>query len=85
MTGVCGNPQAPEKYPQGDSIHPRISKENVKEARQAAQNPAQSGPDLRTLDPDLAHILDAWPTLPAHIKAAVLALVATTDAAPKVR
>lgn len=26
-------------------------------------------------DPDMARILDAWPTLPAHIKAAVLALV----------
>jgi hypothetical protein len=28
-------------------------------------------------DPDLARILDAWPTLPAHIKAAILALMAT--------
>jgi hypothetical protein len=28
-------------------------------------------------DPDLARVLDAWPNLPAHIKAAVLALVAT--------
>jgi hypothetical protein len=28
-------------------------------------------------DPDLSRILDAWPTLPAHIRAAVLALVAT--------
>jgi hypothetical protein len=27
-------------------------------------------------DPDLARVLDAWPTLPEHIKAAVLALVA---------
>jgi len=26
-------------------------------------------------DPDLARILDAWPDLPEHIKAAVLALV----------
>jgi hypothetical protein len=28
-------------------------------------------------DPDLAQIIDAWPTLPAHIRAAVLALVGT--------
>ena len=28
-------------------------------------------------DPDLARLVDAWPTLPPHIKAAVLALVAT--------
>jgi hypothetical protein len=27
-------------------------------------------------DPDLARVLDAWPTLPPHIRAAVLALVA---------
>jgi hypothetical protein len=28
-------------------------------------------------DPDLTRIIDAWPDLPAHIKAAVLALVGT--------
>jgi hypothetical protein len=28
-------------------------------------------------DPDLARLVDAWPTLPAHIRAAVLALVQT--------
>jgi hypothetical protein len=28
-------------------------------------------------DPDLARVLDAWPTLPDHIKAAVMALVTT--------
>lgn len=27
-------------------------------------------------DPDLARVADAWPDLPAHIRAAVLALVA---------
>jgi hypothetical protein len=26
-------------------------------------------------DPDLARVVDAWPALPAHIRAAVLALV----------
>jgi hypothetical protein len=34
---------------------------------------AQPGP----ADAELARILDAWPTLPAHIRAAVLALVDT--------
>jgi hypothetical protein len=38
--------------------------------------PAAPAPPPAT-DPDLAHVLDAWPTLPAHIKAAILALVAT--------
>jgi hypothetical protein len=28
-------------------------------------------------DPELARVAEAWPDLPAHIKAAVLALVAT--------
>jgi hypothetical protein len=28
-------------------------------------------------DPDLARVLDAWPTLPPHVRAAILALVAT--------
>jgi hypothetical protein len=30
-------------------------------------------------DPDLARVLDAWPTLPAPIKAAVLALIQTAE------
>jgi hypothetical protein len=30
-----------------------------------------------TADPDLARVVTAWPDLPAHIKAAVLALVGT--------
>jgi hypothetical protein len=28
-----------------------------------------------SLDPDLTHVVAAWPVLPPHIKAAVLALV----------
>jgi hypothetical protein len=28
-------------------------------------------------DPDLARVVDAWPHLPPHLKAAVLALIAT--------
>jgi hypothetical protein len=28
-------------------------------------------------DPDLARVIDAWPGLPAHIRAAVLALLST--------
>jgi hypothetical protein len=40
---------------------------------QPLTSPAPARPDV----PDLARILDAWPTLPGHIKAAILALVAT--------
>jgi hypothetical protein len=32
---------------------------------------------LRVTDPDLQRVMAAWPDLPAHIKAAVLALVGT--------
>ncbi len=32
---------------------------------------------LREIDPDLARVVTAWPDLPAHIRAAVLALVGT--------
>jgi hypothetical protein len=54
-------------------------------AGQFAHGFAQTGPNppltasapARPTDPGLARILDAWPTLPAHIKAAVLALVQT--------
>jgi hypothetical protein len=29
------------------------------------------------VDPDLVRIVEAWPTLPVHLRAAVLALVGT--------
>lgn len=32
------------------------------------------------VDPDLARVSAAWPTLPPHIRAAVLALVGTAEA-----
>ena len=38
-------------------------------------NPPPSGPATPVTDPDLARILDAWPTLPAPIRRAVLALI----------
>ena len=39
---------------------------------------AESGaPALQIADGDLARVVEAWPTLPAHIRAAVLALVET--------
>jgi hypothetical protein len=34
-------------------------------------------PNTVGTDPDLARVIDAWPTLPPHIRAAVLALIGT--------
>jgi hypothetical protein len=47
---------------------------------QPAAGGAKSGaasPDRSPADPDLARLVDAWPTLPPPIRAAVLALVET--------
>jgi hypothetical protein len=61
--------------PQGDSKQRAISEENATEPQKAAQNPAQFGPVTSTIDPDVSRVIDAWPTLPAPIRAAILALV----------
>jgi hypothetical protein len=39
-----------------------------------------AGPVNADIDPDLARIIDAWPTLPEHIRAAVRALIDTAAA-----
>jgi hypothetical protein len=36
---------------------------------------------LAQIDPKLAELVNAWPDLPAHIRAAVLALVGTAEGA----
>jgi hypothetical protein len=38
---------------------------------------ARQLPTEAEIDPDLARIIDAWPTLPAQLRAAVMALVGT--------
>ena len=40
---------------------------------------------LRETDPDLARVITAWPNLPPHIKAAVLALVGTAPPAKEAK
>ena len=37
------------------------------------------GSKIASIDPDLSKVIDAWPTLPEHLKAAVMALVATAS------
>jgi len=43
------------------------------------------GPRLHTAytkpaDPDLARLVESWPDLPAHIRAAIMALIQTANA-----
>ena len=38
--------------------------------------------DTRQTDPDLAAIVDAWPTLPEPIKAGIVAMVKASGMAP---
>jgi len=45
----------------------------------SAASVARQLPTEAEIDPDLARILDTWPDLPPHIKAAVLALIGTAD------
>jgi hypothetical protein len=40
-----------------------------------SQNGPTASPSTAPLDADLARVVDAWPTLPAAIRAGVLALV----------
>jgi hypothetical protein len=58
-------------FPQSESVQ--------QDATKAAPHLAHSLARETQIDPDLARVLDAWPTLPEHIKAAVLALL---NAAP---
>jgi hypothetical protein len=44
------------------------------EKKQTLDEPSQVCPN----DADLARIIEVWPTLPQHFKAAVMALVKTT-------
>jgi hypothetical protein len=38
---------------------------------------ARQLPTEAEIDPDLSRVIDAWPTLPAQLRAAVMALVGT--------
>jgi hypothetical protein len=55
----------------------RTPGEIPEETALSAESGAKSGALITESDPDLARVLDAWPKLPPHIKAAVLALIGT--------
>jgi hypothetical protein len=57
----------PPLQPQENTAHPHAD----------APHWPQGWPQTERLPPDLARVVAAWPGLPAHIKAAILALVAS--------
>ena len=52
-------------------------KENHQTAAGTGTRREPNGNQTAESDPDLARILTAWPTLPAHLRAAMLALIGT--------
>ena len=66
-----------ESNPRAESTKPR---DNSGIASKANQGGAESGAvdtEKAPIDPDLARLIDAWPTLPKVIKAGIVALVNT--------
>jgi len=64
-------------------IEPTAGPSNDKDLRQSITEKshplADAVPRHGNLPPDLARVTTAWPRLPVHIKAAVLALVKTAE------
>ena len=59
------NPVTPTSNPQ----------QNPQSPQGAAQNPAHLASGPQEIDPDLAEVTAAWPTLPAALRAGILAMV----------
>jgi hypothetical protein len=62
----------------GGIEHPPKSSENLRDFQPSgAESGALKADSVTLADPDLALIVDTWPTLPADVKAAILALINT--------
>jgi hypothetical protein len=73
------------KYPHGDS-NPGLLAENQKNPRRNSQSEqeltdafAKACAPACAVSPELERVIDAWPTLPAHIRRAIMALVCTDN------
>jgi hypothetical protein len=93
MKKPCDFSQGFIYYPQGDS-NPLPVSPNTMSAEQLTSTPtnalahslareSQKGPDSSPLegakiDPDLARLVDAWPTLPPTVKRMILAALEAT-------
>jgi hypothetical protein len=67
--------RSPEGVPQGGSNNTKIPRENRRGAPEGGANSGALAAD--PVDPDLARVVAAWPTLPSHVRAAVMALIQT--------
>ena len=75
---------APEK-PASSEVCTRVQNEDLNRdfSRQvSAKGDGAVSQDQQHLPPDLAGVVNAWPSLPAHIRAAILALVRTRGPRP---
>jgi hypothetical protein len=63
------------KSPDGSAQDASGKKTSGKRSKRRARALSFSSAEPAPLDPDLARVMDAWPDLPAPLKAAVLALV----------
>jgi hypothetical protein len=60
----------------------RTTSKNSAKSVDFGQGGAESGalvPEPAAIDPDLAAVVDAWPTLPAAIKAGILAMIGAAE------
>ncbi len=60
-----------------DRRHPGATPTAAIPSAPARSSVAHQLPTAAEIDPDLARVVTAWPDLPTHIRAAVLALVGT--------
>jgi hypothetical protein len=64
-----------KEYPWRDANEPAISGEILQKAEGGGAKSGAPTPIKPTIDPDLAALIDAWPTLPEAIRAGIVALV----------
>jgi hypothetical protein len=79
-------PPAGSKTDTGQGVTQTVAEHLARSLACEPQKPAAEGPAAKPtaspVDRDLARVVDAWPALPAPLKAAVLALIRIAKPAP---